>query len=75
MLKLIVGSHSGNNTTTQLIQVGKTNYGNNSIGNAYKTGGQVRWQVTVSGSGSNGSATCALFGMTDGSSFPLVKQI
>ena len=75
LLKLIVASHSGNNTTTQLIQVGKTNYGNNTIGNAYKSGGQVRWQVTVANSGNNGSATCAVFGMTDGSYFPFVKQI
>lgn len=75
MLKIIVGSHSGNNTTTQLIEVGRTNYGNNTISAPYKSGGQVRWTVTVANSGSNGSATCALFGMTDGSYYPLVKQI
>ncbi|NDB56500.1 hypothetical protein EB169_11835, partial [archaeon] len=75
LLKFIAASHSGNNTTLQLIEVGRTNYGNNTISAPYKSGGQVRWTVAVSNSGNNGSATCALFGMTDGSYFPFVKQI
>jgi hypothetical protein len=75
MLKFIVGSHSGNNTTTQLIEVGRTNYGNTTIGAPYKTGGQVRFGVTIANSGNAGTATVSLFGMTDGSYFPYVTQL
>lgn len=75
LLKFICGGHSGNNSTIQLIEVGRTSFGNNSIAAPYKTSGKIRWQVTVANTGNNGSASVSLFGMTSGSYFPYVKQI
>ena len=75
MLKFIVGSHSGNNTTIQLIEVGRTYYGNTTINAPYKSSGQVYFTVNIANSGSNGSAQSSLFGMTDGASYPFLKQV
>lgn len=75
MLKFIVGSHSGNNTTTQLIEVGRTYYGNTTINAPYKSGGQVYFTVNIANSGQAGGAQSSLFGMTDGSNFPFLKQV
>ena len=46
----IVASHSGNNTWTQL-RSWYTDYGNNTISDANKKGGQVDGLVTVANSG------------------------
>jgi hypothetical protein len=75
MLKFIVGSHSGNNTTIQLIEVGRTYYGNTTINAPYKSNGQVYFTVNIANSGNNGSAQSSLFGMTDGASYPFLKQV
>ena len=75
MLKFIVGSHSGNNTTIQLIEVGRTYYGNTTINAPYKSSGQVYFTVNIANSGSNGSDQSSLFGMTDGASYPFLKQV
>lgn len=75
LLKFVCGGHSGNNSTIQLIEVGRTSFGNNTINAPFKNAGKIRWTVTVANQGHNGQAVVSLSGMTNGAQFPYVKQV